>query len=219
MTSNVRYNIVSTGSRGNAVILDDVVMIDCGVPFKALQPAYKTLRLVLLTHIHGDHFNKTTIRKLSAERPMLRWGCGKWLVTALIECGVAKSNIDIYDFDLSYSYGLFEVVQVFLPHDVPNCGYKIHLSSGKVFYATDCNNLNGITAQNYDLYMVEANYENDEIQKRIDDKKANGEYAYEINVLRNHLSREKCDEFIYNNASPDSTYIYMHCHQGKEDKP
>ena len=58
----VRYNIISTGSDGNATILEDFVLIDCGVPYKALEPYVPKLKLVLLTHIHSDHFQKRTIK-------------------------------------------------------------------------------------------------------------------------------------------------------------
>lgn len=68
------YNIISTGSKGNAVVINGRILIDCGVPFKALEPVKKDLRLVLLTHIHSDHFNPRTARALSKERPALRWG-------------------------------------------------------------------------------------------------------------------------------------------------
>lgn len=34
----VKYNIISTGSDGNATILEDFVLVDCGVPYKALEP-------------------------------------------------------------------------------------------------------------------------------------------------------------------------------------
>lgn len=52
----VKYNIISTGSDGNATILEEFVLIDCGVPYKALEPYVPKLKLVLLTHIHSDHF-------------------------------------------------------------------------------------------------------------------------------------------------------------------
>ena len=57
----MNYKIISTGSQGNAIVLNEIILIDCGVPFKELKDVYKDLRIVLLTHIHGDHFNKTTI--------------------------------------------------------------------------------------------------------------------------------------------------------------
>ena len=86
----VRYNIISTGSDGNATILEDFVLIDCGVPYKALEPYVSKLKLVLLTHIHSDHFKKQTIKRLAAERPTLRFGCCRWLVPPLLAAGVPE---------------------------------------------------------------------------------------------------------------------------------
>ena len=45
----IRYSIIATGSKGNAVKIDDI-LIDCGVSFKKLKDVYKHIRLVLLTH-------------------------------------------------------------------------------------------------------------------------------------------------------------------------
>lgn len=217
MTCPIKYNIISTGSKGNAVIINDYILIDCGVPFKVLRPYYKKLKLVLLTHIHGDHFNKTTIKKLSLERPTIRFACGRWLAEPLVACGVPKTNIDILEANTNYCYGLCSVIPVQLVHNVPNFGYKIHFTKGsKMMYATDTNSLNGVSAWHYDLYMIEANYEDQEINERIRQKKDNGEYAYEYDVLRNHLSKKKCDDFIYNNIGTNGVYVYMHTHQ--EDK-
>ncbi len=115
-----------------------------------------------------------------------------------------------------YGYGICNVIPVLLVHDVPNCGYKLHFPIGKVFYATDTNNLNGIKAKHYDLYMVEANYEDDVIQEKIAAKKEAGEFAYERRVLQTHLSKEKCDDFIYRNIGPSGEYVYLHCHVDNE---
>ena len=32
----IGYNIIATGSKGNAVVIEHEILIDCGVPFKAL---------------------------------------------------------------------------------------------------------------------------------------------------------------------------------------
>lgn len=210
---NIRYNIISTGSQGNAVIVNDFILIDCGVPLNALKPYVSKLKLVLLTHIHSDHFNKTTIKNLAKERPTLRFACGRWLAEPLVKCGVSKNQIDVLDFNITYGYGLCNVIPVPLVHNVPNCGWKIHFANaGKMVYCTDTNNLNGITARNYDLFMIEANYEDEIIQEKIRQKRENGEYAYEVQVLKNHLSKAKADDFIYRNIGPHGQYIYMHCH-------
>ena len=211
----MEYVIISTGSKGNAVILNDEILIDCGVPYKSIKPYVKGLKLVLLTHLHSDHFKPETIRKLVAERPSLRFGCGKWMLSPVIACGTRKSNIDIYTPNLKNRYtDDLQLIMIPLKHNVSNCGYKLFLNGEKIFYATDCNNLDGIDAKNYDLYMIEANYEDEEIQDRIAEKEANGQYVYEYQVLKNHLSKKKADEFIIANAGENSRFVYLHGHEG-----
>lgn len=214
----IPFEIISTGSQGNAVVINNIILIDCGVNFKALEPYYRALKLVLLTHIHSDHFNKTAIKLLARNRPTLRFACGKWLVPDVIDCGVNKANIDVVEFNTLYNYGVCNVIPFPLVHDVPNCGWKIHFPIGKVIYATDTNNLNGVTARDYDLYLIEANYIDEEIQEKIREKEANGEFAYERRVLRTHLSKAKCDNFIYSNIGSHGQYVYMHTHRDDETK-
>ena len=74
------FNVIATGSTGNAVVINDSILIDCGVPYKALEPVKKDLKLVLLTHVHSDHFKPRTVRALHKERPALQWACGEWMV-------------------------------------------------------------------------------------------------------------------------------------------
>lgn len=213
MNCDIDYLIISSGSEGNAVAINNLILIDCGVSFKSLCSVYKDLKLVLMTHIHSDHFRKQTIKRLAGERPTLRFACGGWLVKELVDCGVNTRNIDVLEFDKVYGYGIFNIIPVPLVHDVPNMGFKIHFANGsKLFYATDTNNLNGVTAKDYDLYMIEANYEDDEIKERMRVKKENGEYAYEAAVLKNHLSKAKADDFIYKNIGTSGQYIYLHRH-------
>lgn len=215
----MNYNVISTGSMGNAVVIENKILIDCGVSYKLLLPYISNLKLVLLTHIHCDHFNKSTIRKLAAERPTLRFGCGKWLVRDLIACKVPKWRIDVYgDYSINHYSRDLTVAMFPLNHNVPNCGYKISIDNERLFYATDTNDLNGIKAKNYDLYMVEANYEDEEIQERIREKELRGEYAYEYQVLKNHLSKAKCDDFLIKNAGPMSEFVYMHGHIGGKNE-
>lgn len=214
---NVPYAIISTGSNGNAVVLNDYILVDCGVSIKAVKPYSKALRLVLLTHAHGDHFNLSTLKWLAFERPTLRFGCGAWLAPALVEAGVAKAQIDILSTNKEYNYGSFKIIPVPLRHNVPNQGYKLHFRNGtKAIYATDTVTLAGITAKDYDLYLIEANYEDEEITKRIHDKVKSGEYAYEIEAMQNHLSKELCDDWIYSNIGTKGVYIYMHQHRDSE---
>lgn len=49
----MEYEIISSGSQGNAVVINKNILIDVGVSFKALKNVYKDLKLVLLSHIHS----------------------------------------------------------------------------------------------------------------------------------------------------------------------
>jgi L-ascorbate metabolism protein UlaG (beta-lactamase superfamily) len=208
------YRIISSGSKGNAIVLNGNILIDCGVSFKALNDVYKDLNIVLLTHGHFDHIKPSTVKKLASERPSLRFVCGEWLVPELIKCGVSKSKIDVVQPKTEYDYGAFKLRPETLTHNVPNFGWHIFIGDKKVFYATDTGNLDGIEAKGYDLYMVECNYEKDEIEERIRQKEVNGEFVYEYDVLNNHLDKAQTDEFILENIGENSEYVYLHEHEG-----
>lgn len=208
----MNYKIISSCSTGNAVILKNIILIDCGVTFKRLEKYYKDLKIVLLTHIHSDHFNKTTIRKLAEERPTLRFACCEWLLKDLIECGVNKKNIDVLQIGTKYDYKAFKIVPVKLYHDVPQCGYRVLFDNYKVFYATDTRTLDGISARNYDLYLIEGNYDEDEIQERIKRKQEECKFVYEFRAKDNHLSKQQATDFLLNNMGEKSEYVMMHEH-------
>ena len=212
----IKYDIIATGSSGNAVIIEDNILIDCGVPFSRLKEYVRRLKLILLTHQHFDHFNKATIKRLAFERPTLRFACAGWLVQSLVDCGVKLSNIDVLQGGKRYSFGICEVEPFELPHSVPNVGYKLYVCGKKLIYATDTSSLDGVEARDFDLYMIEANHTEQEITDRIAEKLRNGEYSYEFNARVNHLSREQADEFIYSNIGAKGVYIYMHSHEGLE---
>lgn len=211
----MNYNIISTGSQGNAVVVDDIILIDCGVSFKALKDVYKELQIVLLTHIHADHFKRSTIKRLAKERPTLRFGCCEWLANELVEAGVSWRNIDVFEIGKVYDYEAFKVSPVKLYHNVPNCGYRIFANGEKAIYATDTEHLQGITAKDYDLYMIEANYTDEDLQERINAKLEAGEYCYELNVANRHLSHEQASEWLMDNMNEKSEYVFLHAHKDK----
>lgn len=211
----MNYNIISTGSQGNAVVVDDIILIDCGVSFKALKDVYKKLQIVLITHIHADHFKRSTIKRLAKERPALRFGCCEWLANELVEAGVSWRNIDVFEIGKVYDYEVFKVSPVKLYHNVQNCGYKIFANGEKGIYATDTGHLQGITAKDYDLYMIEANYTDEDLQERINAKLEAGEYCYELNVANRHLSHEQASEWLMDNMGEKSKYVFLHAHKDK----
>lgn len=207
----MNYKIIETGSDGNATLVENKVLIDCGIPFSKIKNHYKNLELILLTHIHSDHFNKSTIKKLSELRPTLRFGCGSWLVDDLISIGIDKSRIDIYKFGTTYDYGSFKVEVFELYHDVPQLGYKLYWGDKKLFYATDTSTLKGVIAKDFDVYLVEANYKGDE---ELHNRAINPEY--EERVKNTHMSEEDTIEWLLENMKESSIYEFMHQHKNRD---
>jgi phosphoribosyl 1,2-cyclic phosphodiesterase len=210
-------DVIATGSQGNAVALGGEILIDCGVPYKKIAHLVPTLKLVLLTHRHADHFNPTTIKRLHKERPALRFGCCAWMAPLLLDAGVSALVIDLFNLAESapvYKYSDRCTVFPFpLYHDVENCGYKITYNGKRILYATDTSTLDHVNAEGYDLYLIEANHTEDELADRIRRKTESGEYVYEHRVEVTHLSRESADSWLAMNAGPNSRVIYLHQHK------
>lgn len=204
----MKFNILNSGSDGNGVIIEDIILIDCGISFKKLENYYKKLKIVLLTHKHSDHFNKATIKKLAYERPTLRFACCEWLVDELVKCGVEKKKIDVLKIGKNYNYNAFIVEPIKLYHDVPQCGYKLKIGANKLIYATDTNKIDHIEAKNYNYYFIEGNYENEEELHN----RATDEY-YEKRVKETHLSKVQATEWLMKNMGENSKYIFMHEHK------
>lgn len=205
----MHYSVINTGSDGNATVLNHKVLIDCGVTFKKLKPYIKNLQLVLLTHIHQDHFNKRTIRSLAEERPKLRFGCCEWLLQELLDLGINKKRIDAYKIGEKYAYtDNLSVQPVKLYHDVPQCGYRVFIDGNKCIYCTDTNTLDGIKAENYDFYFIEANYEN---EQELHERAYND--VYESRVKSTHLSKEYATNWLLENMGTNSVYVWMHEHK------
>lgn len=204
------YKIINTGSDGNCTIVNDIIAIDMGVSYKRLSPYIKSLKLIFISHCHGDHFNKTTVKLLAKNRPTVRFAVGGYLVNDLVELGVNKANIDVIEVCKKYDYGLFKISPVKLYHDVPNMGIRVFMNNEKLIYATDTYTLDGISAKNYDVYLIEGNYIDEEELK----SRADNDFYYN-RVKRTHLSKEYATNWLLENMGDNSKYQFMHEHKNK----
>lgn len=197
------FDIISSGSHGNCLIIDGVIAVDMGVSFKAIEKYKNSLQLVLLTHVHSDHMNMSTIRKLQATRPTLRFACMDYV-------GLTGKTVDVLPVNTIVDYGLCTVKAFALVHNVQNVGWKIHCNTKKIVYATDTNEIKHVQAKNYDYYFIECNHDEQEIQELIKQKDAMGLYSYERESMYNHLSKQKCDKWLVENMGENSEFTYMH---------
>jgi ribonuclease BN (tRNA processing enzyme) len=200
------YKVIATGSTGNSVLYHGSILVDCGVPFSKIEPHLYDINLLLLTHIHGDHFNLATIKKLQFERPSLRIGCGSWMVEHM----EGLKNIDVYEYGKLYDYGTIQISPINLYHDVENFGYRIFKGDHKTIHCTDTMHLEGITAKCYDLYAIEHNYNEDTINQSIESAQNIGEYSHQRSSFNSHLSEQQAREFIFKNKGEVYDILRLH---------
>lgn len=215
----MKYKIIGSGSKGNALAISEgdlLILIDCGMSYRSLKGVRPDA--ILLTHEHGDHFNKSTLKRIVEDNPLTLVVTPHYLVPELIKLKVPPRNIVISKPGLELkkrdTTATLEMFHLF--HDVPNVGWVVRFDfdgeQSSMMYATDTSKLDGISAPNLDYYFIEANYEDSEIEQRIAEKVASGEFAYEFRARDNHLSRARADAWIAENAGEHSKYIYMHKH-------
>lgn len=200
------YQIIASGSTGNAVIYHKSILVDCGVPWSFLKPFLKDIQLVLLTHSHSDHINVQTIRKLAYERPTIRVGCGEWMKEYL----EGIKNVDYYEPGQIYNYGCFSVSPIVLYHDVKNFGYRIFKDGTKIIHCTDTAHLQGIIAKDYNLYCIESNYNEDTVFQIIEKLESEGKFAHQRGAINSHLSEQQCNDFFFSNKGPESKLVRLH---------
>ena len=195
----MKIQIISTGSQGNAILFCDSVLIDAGVSYKYLSEYAQQIKVVLLTHIHGDHFNPSSIRKLYVENEDIKFCCGDFLAQSLIDMGLSEERIIVIEQGKKYKIDDIVFSPMFLQHDVPNFGYRVMQNEEKHIHATDMANLDGITAKNYDSATIEANHDLPEALKIIEEKNREGEFCHLKRAIKTHLSVDKAIKFINDN--------------------
>lgn len=194
----INFNTIGTGSSGNCFLLDDEIMIDCGLPYSKTKDHIENVKAVLLTHIHGDHFNTSTIRKLSIHDNNIQFYCGEWLKDKASNI-VNDSQINIMEFGKVYSINEYKFSMVEAYHDVENCGYRIMKDSYKHFHITDTSTLEGITALNYNSASIECNHEINKALELIEQSKEDEEFSHLRGAINSHLSVDKVIKFCKEN--------------------
>ncbi len=85
--TKINFDIISSGSSGNCVILNESIALDMGVPFKKIEPYLNKIKLIFISHEHQDHLKMSTLIKIHKLRPTIRFAVGFWLKDKLVEYG------------------------------------------------------------------------------------------------------------------------------------
>lgn len=196
----MHYEIISTGSKGNCVIINDC-MIDCGVPFKKIKKQLYNIKYLLLTHTHGDHLKLKTLQQIAAQFPRI---CiiGNYEVHAAYNCNIiANAGFDIVTDD--YVFHSFELI-----HDVLTYGFCWTYNGHEIIYATDTSSLKNAPDKKYDYFFLESNHDEAKLEEVRNQPK--GAYNPYLSGKR-HLSTQQAKLFFYlHRRSHDSKLIELH---------
>jgi Cft2 family RNA processing exonuclease len=196
----MNYKIISSSSKGNCVIVNDV-MIDCGVPFNKIKNDLYDIKYLLITHIHSDHLNKITLEQIMRKFPTIKI-IGNYEVHQTMHTHViANSGFDVVTED--YIFTPFEC-----EHDVVCFGYTWQFEGLEIIYATDTSTLKNAPVKKYDYFFIESNHDEQKLKDAISEYK--GSYSPFLSGKR-HLSTQQAKAFYYlHRRSKESPFIELH---------
>lgn len=193
----IDYHVIATGSTGNAVRIQDI-MIDCGIPFAKMKEDLYKVDTLLITHSHSDHVKQSTFNRIRKEFPRI--------------CVCANYDV-AYQYDVDKVVGTAEFKRpggrLIHPfdgvHDVPVTGYLIKRDGLNILYMTDTSSVVLPEDVPLDYVFLESNYDERKIREQAKQYKRNGYDPYE-SVYR-HLSTQKCREFYYVHRRDDNSRL------------
>jgi len=200
MKDNFKYKILSSGSKGNCICINDV-MVDCGLPFNKIKAELYDINYLLITHIHQDHLQVKTIKKIAEQFPTIQI-IGNYEVHQVFNVNhIANSGFEIVTKDyVFYPFQLF--------HDVLCNGFTWTYGDKEVIYATDTSSLELAPKKKYDYLFLESNHDEAKLEEVRD--KMSGNYSPYLSGKR-HLSTQQAKAFWYmHRKSPDSELIELH---------
>lgn len=207
----MNYEIISSSSKGNCIIVEKFLMLDCGVSYKKIEKHLKNVKLIFISHIHSDHCNLTTIQKIAFNFPNIKFVIGSQEVAyALLSSKIPSQNIFILVKEKWYDLGIVRMKLEMLQHDVWNYALKWEYKQQLGLYATDTASIDHIKAKNYNLYLIESNYREDILQKHIDECEDYFQLNYLQRVEKTHLSYGQANSFLIDNMGEHSQLQYIH---------
>lgn len=198
------YNIISTGSKGNCVIIDSV-MVDCGVPFKNIKDNLYSVSTLLLTHIHSDHIKESTLKNIVIMFPHIKIFGNYEVCQVHSEYPITCVNEGVPFVDDGIEFIPFKAI-----HDVLTYGY-VWMNEGnkQIIYVTDTADLRNAPDMKYDYFFIESNHDENKVEPLLHER---SKFGYNVYAgAKRHLSTQKAKGFYYTHRrSPDSQLIELH---------
>ena len=207
----MNYEIINSSSKGNAIVVEDILLLDIGVSYLKIKNYLKNIKLIFISHCHKDHLNPQAIKQIAYNYPNIKYVTGSEIVVKkLVGLEINKKNIYLLNICTWYDLGGIRVKLEPLTHDTPNYALKCKYKGKKMIYIVDTSNVDNIKAKGYDLYLIENNYREDILEKHIQECEDTNKLYYLDRVPRTHLSSEQANSFLIENMEQNSKYEYIH---------
>lgn len=210
-------NVAYTGSSGNCIVIDDEIVIDCGIKVSLIQEYLDNASYLFITHRHGDHLNNACINYLNKSKP---WALPLMIYTNPDVIQAIHRHNKLKDlqpenvltsgyekFDITTSKQTYHVECFPCEHDVQNQGFIFTNELGEqLIFATDTATMKHAPHRKYDYIVVEGNWDEDKLA----DMLATDDFDSIFRATRNfrHLSVQALETFI-NENSHDGTIVYQ----------
>jgi L-ascorbate metabolism protein UlaG (beta-lactamase superfamily) len=179
-------------------------MIDIGVPFKNIkEELYDNVRVILLTHIHSDHINPSTlasVKKLFPNIPIF----GNYEVYQTYP----DFGINVVNAGFKFKAGQYEFEAFDCEHNALCYGYVWEMDGQTILYATDLTTTKNIPERQYDAIFLESNHDIHKLEAAMyDAKKGYNPYL----SGKRHLSTQDAKTFYYTHRrNKDSLFVPLH---------
>lgn len=216
----MNYEMIGSSSKGNCIIVEEFLMLDCGVAYSKIKKYLPKVKMIYVSHIHKDHLLPSTIKKIAYNYPNIRYITSSTeVVEKLVEL-TSKKNIWYLKPATWYNLGMVKVATEMLYHDKFNYSLKWEYHNKLGFYAVDTSRIDHIEAKNYDMYFIEANYQDEVLEENIANCEDEGMLFYFKRVPKTHLSYQQANDFLIENMGDNSNFLYIHqsSHNFKEEQ-
>ena len=197
----MKYEIISTGSSGNCVIINDV-MIDCGVPFNRIKEHLYHIKYLLLTHIHSDHIKPNTLATIKKLFPKIKI-IGNHEIHQMYRVHTISNTVFPIKTD-DYEFNAFACV-----HDVVTQGFTWEFEGQAIIYATDTASMQNAPDKKFDYIFIESNHDERKVEMILNHPNKYGYNAYA--GAKRHLSTQQAKLFFYTHRrDKESHFIELH---------
>ena len=199
----MNYEIIASGSDGNCVILDDNIMIDCGIKAKDFAKVdISKIKYVFITHSHSDHIKKSNIKKLLSRTIYVN----KDTFDKYSDILCLGKKVVILDVNEVYKIGRFNMIPFEVYHDVQCHGFFFFFQEISILYSTDLAFSKDLPNLTYDYIFLEANYDVYKIIKASENKK----YKNRVKANFRHLSKQDSLKYVACHLKKDGKYEPLH---------